>query len=233
MVNKLNHSSIKHRNFYNSLKKKKLSRKEYEKFTKEFCKRDSVTMHDWLKEYNIADVEPFIKDVDKTRHQYFLDKLNMLKNAVSIAGILQWYVLNKALKKRPECNLYAPEEPCKHTCKETCTKQNCKACKEVRKECKKCPKNQAYELLKTDMVGDPAIAFCSYHERGKSRIKSHIYGQKGKVCKKILGYNANTLYLYCSGHLMPLGKQKLIKVQNPRSQLNIERFNKKFLFGFA
>ena len=137
-------------------------------------------MHDWLKEYNIADVEPFIEAVDKTRHQYFPDKLDILKDAVSIPGISQNYVLNKALKKRPECKLYAPGNPCKHKCKETCTKQKCKACKEVKKECKKCGKNQAYELLKTGMVGGPAIVFCRYHKRGKTWIRSQIYGRKGK-----------------------------------------------------
>ena len=93
-------------------------------------------MHDWLKEYNIADVEPFIEAVDKTRHQYFPDKLDILKDAVSIPGILQSYVLNKALKKRPECKLYAPGDPCKHKCEETCTKQKCKACKEVERNAK-------------------------------------------------------------------------------------------------
>ena len=55
------HGPVKRRDFYSSLKKKKLSRKEYKKFQKEFYKRGCVTMHDWLKEYNIADVEPFIK----------------------------------------------------------------------------------------------------------------------------------------------------------------------------
>ena len=118
---KLNHGPVKRRDFYSSLKKKKLSRKEYEKFRKEFYKRGCVNMHDWLKEYNIADVEPFIEAVDKTRHQYFPDKLDMLKDAVSIPGISQRYVLNKALKKRKsECELYAPDDPCKHTEYELC-----------------------------------------------------------------------------------------------------------------
>ena len=98
------HGPIKRRSFYSSLKKKKLSRKEYEKF-QEFYKRGCVTMHDWLKEYNIADVEPFIEAVDKTRHQYFPDKLNMLKDAVSIPSVLQSYFLNKVLEKRRECKL--------------------------------------------------------------------------------------------------------------------------------
>ena len=117
------HSPVKRSDFYSSLKKKKLSRQEYEKFRKEFYKRSCVTMHDWLKEYNIANVEPFIEAVDKTRQQYFLDKHDLLKDTVSIPGISQMYVLNKALKQRPECKLYAPGDQCKHQCEETCTKQ--------------------------------------------------------------------------------------------------------------
>ena len=97
-------------------------------------------MHDWLKEYNIADVEPFIEPVDKTRHQYFQDNLDKLKDAVSIPGVSQNYVLNKALKQRLECELYTPGNPCKHKCKETCTKQKCKVWKEVKIECKKSKK---------------------------------------------------------------------------------------------
>ena len=62
-------------------------------------------MHDWLKEYNIAHVELFIEAVGKTRHQYFPDKLDILKDAVSIPGVSQSYVPNKTLKKRPGCKL--------------------------------------------------------------------------------------------------------------------------------
>ena len=62
-------------------------------------------MLDWLREYNIADVEPFVEAVDKTRKQYYKDKLDILKDAVSIPGISQTYVLNKALEMRPECEL--------------------------------------------------------------------------------------------------------------------------------
>ena len=132
-------------------------------------------MFDWLKEYNIGDVEPFIEAVHKTRHQYFPHKLDILKDAVSIPVIWESYVLNKALKKIPECELYVPSDLCKHKCEETCTKQKCKACKEVRKEGIKCPKNQVYELLKTGMVGGPSIICCRCHKCGKTKIRSHIY----------------------------------------------------------
>ena len=228
---------VKRQDFYSSLTKKTISRQEYRKFRKEFYKRGCVTMLDWLREYNVADVEPFIEAVGKTRQQYLDDELDILKDAVSIPGISQRYVLNKALKKRPEYELYAPGEPCKHKCEETCTKKSCKACKEVQGECKKCPKNRAYELLRIVMVGGPAIVFSRYHKRRKARIRAHIYGGNGKKCKTILGYDANALYLYCSGQLMPCGKEKHVKVKTPTSPYNIKLLTNKVLrnelFGFA
>ena len=237
-------------------------------------------MLDWLREYNVADVEPFIEAVDKTRKQYFNDNLDILKDAVGIPGISHTYVLNKALKKRPECELYAPGDPCKHQCENKCTKKSCKVCKEakkecklcgknkgetecenapgdlgkhqcenectkksckvckeVKKECKLCGKNKAYELLQTGMVGGPAIVFTRYHKSGKTRIRAHIYGRNGKKCRTILGYDANALYLYCSGQVMPCGKERLEQVSSPKSKRTIERLNNKVLndslFGFA
>ena len=95
-------------------------------------------MHDWLREYNIADVEPFIEALDKTRRQYYPDGIDILKDAVSIPGISMTYVLNKALRLRDknEPELYAPGDPCTHKCEKGCSKRQCKACKKVKKECK-------------------------------------------------------------------------------------------------
>ena len=138
---------VKRQDFYSSLTKKTISRQKYRKFRKEFYKRGCVELLDWLREYNVVDEEPFIEAVDKTKEQYLDDQLDILKDAVTIPGISQRYVLNMALKKRPEYELYAPGEPYKHKFKETCTKKSCKARKEVQDKCKICQKNRAYELL--------------------------------------------------------------------------------------
>ena len=47
------------------------------------------------------------------------------------------------------------------------------------------------------MVGGPSIVFCRYAEAGKSKIRSHVY-KDPKMCKPVVGYDANSLYLYCS-----------------------------------
>ena len=131
--NKLSHvGPVEYENFYSSLSgRNTLSPEEYEEFRTEFCKRECVTMKDWLREYNLADVVPFVEAVDKTRNQYYDDEIDILKDAVSIPGVSMRYVLNKALKLNPKVELYSPGEPCRHKCGDSCFKKTCKACKEV------------------------------------------------------------------------------------------------------
>ncbi|XP_057310306.1 uncharacterized protein LOC130648282 [Hydractinia symbiolongicarpus] len=235
---KLTHvGPVEHENFYNSLiGKNTLSLDEYETFRAEFYKRGCVTMMDWLREYNLADVEPFIEAVDKTRLQYYDDEIDILKDAVSIPGVSMRYVLNKSLPLNPKLELYAPGEPCKHKCKDSCLNSKCKACKKVQKTCTECTKNEAYELLQTGMVGGPAIVFCRYHERDMTGIRSHIY-QKPWKCKTVLGLDANMLYPSTLMNYFPCGKEKLIKINQPTAEHNIrlliEGMQNGSLFGFS
>ena len=218
---KLNHlGPVPKEAFYSSLKGE-LSSQEYEEFVREFYARGCATMMDWLREYNLADVIPFIEAVDKTRKQYYPDEIDMLKDAVSIPGISMTYVLNKALTETAvakENELYAPGLPCTHTCEACRTKNHpaagCGKCKRVRNECNQCPKNKPYELLKTGMIGGPSIVFCRYAEVGKTKIRSHQW-KDAKNCESIVGYDANSLYLYCSGQEMPCGKEQYFEVEDP------------------
>ena len=99
---KLNHKGpVKYEEFYSSLKGGiTISQEEYQNFRDEFCKRGCETMKDWLKEYNLADVKPFIEALEKTREQYYPDEIDLLKDAVSIPGISMMYVLNEALRRK-------------------------------------------------------------------------------------------------------------------------------------
>ena len=232
---KLNHKGpVKYEDFFSSLKGGiTISQEEYQNFCDEFSKRGCVTMEDWLKEYNLADVKPFIDALEKTREQYYPDEIDLLKDAVSIPGIAMMYVLNEASKRKKysEPDLFAPGEPCKCECSDDCEKASCKDCKEVRKDCKICTKNEAYEMLTTGMIGGPSIVFCRYGEAGVSQIRSHIY-EDAKTCRAVLGLDANSLYLFCSGQEMPCGKEKVFQ-SNPeeRDELIQNVLNDKF-FGF-
>ena len=75
-------------------------------------------------------------------------------------------------------------------------------------------KDKSYELLKTGIVGGPSIVFCQYHESGKSQINSHQY-RNVQTSYSVIGFNANSLYLYCSGQEMPCSKEEYVEVDQP------------------
>ena len=234
---KLNHKGpVKYEDFYSSLKGgETISQEQYQNFCEEFRKRGCETMEDWLEEYNLADVNPFINALEKTREQYYPDEIYLLKDAVSIPGISMNYVLNKALKmkKKSEPDLFAPGDPCKCKCKVDCEKFPCEGCKQTRKDCKIHTKNEAYELLTTGMVGGPSIVFCRYAEAGVSQIRSHIYSRAdAKICRSVQGLDANSLYLYCSGQEMPCGKEKVFHCDPEEKDKLIQNVLNGKLFGF-
>ena len=94
-----------------------------------------------------------------------------------------------------------------------------------------CEKAAVYELLRTDMVGGPAQGFTRYYEKDITHIRSHVYGETGNLEKCVIGYDANRLYLYCSGDLMPCGKDTLVVNKNPFDQKRIAKFSKDVLKG--
>ena len=253
--NKLNHKGpVKYEEFYSSLKGGiTISQEEYQNFCDEFRKRGCETMKDWLGEYNLAGVEPFIEALEKTREQYYPDEIDLLKDTVSIPGISMTYVLNKDLKmkKKSDPDLFAPGEPCKCKCSgeagataklekaklgDDCKKEGCEKCKEIRDNCKICTKNKAYEMLTTEMIGGPSIVFCRYAEAGVSKIRSHIYSRAdAKICRPVQGLDANSLYLFCSGQEMPCGKEKVFHCDPERSESEAEIIQNVLndkLFGF-
>ena len=150
------------------------------------------------------------------------------------------YVLNEALKRKKysEPDLFAPGEPCKCECSsDDCRKtEGCEKCKEIRDNCKICTKNEAYEMLKTGMIGGPSIVFCRYAEAGVSKIKSHIYrgsdSEKAKTCRSVHGLDSNSLYLFCSGQEMPCGKEKVFKCNTEEKDEIIQNVLNDKLFGF-
>ena len=100
-----------------------------------------------------------------------------------------------------------------------------------------CEKAAVYELLRTGMLDRPAQVFTRYHEKDITSKRSHVHGEKSKLTKGIIGYDANVLYLYCSGDVMVCGKETLVVNKKPFHQKRIEKFSKDVLkgkaFGFA
>jgi hypothetical protein len=82
-------------------------------------------------------------------------------------------------------------------------------------------KNLFY-LLKDFIVGGPFIIF---NRSNKTYIR-----RLNKLCKKIIGYDANALYLWAIAQKMPTGKHEHIKMYDLK-QLEQDILNNK-LFGF-
>ena len=58
-----------------------------------------------------------------------------------------------------------------------------------------------HELIRENIVGGPSIIFHRYHECDETYIRE----QKDKPCKRVVGHDANALYVYCLSELMPTG----------------------------
>ena len=100
---------------------------------------------------------------------------------------------------------------------------------------------EAYELLKGAVVGGPSIEFTRYHEAGVTKICSHQI-EKPRICKTILGYDANALYLSTILRDMPSGKERVVhytcRYTEPRWKAEVtrglvQRLKDGTWFGFA
>ena len=245
---KLNHvGPVSYEDFYSSLKPT-ITGDEYERFLKLFKAAHCTTMGDWLRIYNVADVVPFIEAFKKMAGQYYLDQIDVWKDAVSIPGILMTYVLNKPMEKNKGIELYSPGGIC-DLCQEELQHCSCNGALKGGAYCKECQldmqglercgceKAAVYELLRTGMVGGPVQVFTRYHEKDITRIRSHVYGEKRKMTRGIIGYDANSLYLYCSRDVMPCGKDTLVVNKKPYDQSRLAKLSRDVLkgkvFGFA
>ena len=75
-----------------------------------------------------------------------------------------------------------------------------------------CAKNKPYELLNTAMASGPSIILCRYHKSGKSRVFNYT---NAKICARVVGFDVNSLYLYCCQQEMPCNKEEYVQVNQP------------------
>eukprot|EP00732_Lithocolla_globosa_P000459 Lithocolla_globosa_v1_NODE_138_length_5823_cov_17.507628.p1 type:complete len:551 gc:universal NODE_138_length_5823_cov_17.507628:3490-1838(-) len=96
-----------------------------------------------------------------------------------------------------------------------------------------------YDKLRSSMVGGPSIVFHRYHEANKTHIQRVKYDKENKIWrkkkegigKKIVGFDANALYLWCQGQDMPCGKLEYIDEDIDQEQ-TIQDVKDDELFGF-
>lgn len=54
-----------------------------------------------------------------------------------------------------------------------------------------------HELVQNNLVGGPSIIFHRHHESGVTKIREVDFGKEAKMCRHIIGVDANSLYLKC------------------------------------
>ncbi|KAE9282348.1 hypothetical protein PR003_g27433, partial [Phytophthora rubi] len=65
--------------------------------------------------------------------------------------------------------------------------------------------SEIYGKMKANIAGGPSIIFNRYAKRNETNIRC------GKLCKKIIGYDANALYLWALGNEMPCDRLTTIE----------------------
>ena len=169
-----------------------LTLKEYDDCHRIFKERGMQTFGDWLEYYNNLDVAPFLEALQKMKEFYTSLGIDILKDAVSLPGVSEKYILRKTLQPRwgykpPE--LYSPNK-------------------------------EAYAMLKAAVVGGPSLVFTRKHVAGETRIRSHQY-EDAKVCRRILGYDANSLYPSTMMKEMPCGPGFVKSYGNPEAYARV------------
>ena len=66
-------------------------------------------MGDWMQVYNVVDLASFIEPFRTPVEQYYPQKIDVCKDAISIQSISMKYVLNKSLKKDLEAFITSVE----------------------------------------------------------------------------------------------------------------------------
>jgi len=98
------------------------------------------------------------------------------------------------------------------------------------------PRKEEYEMLKGAVVAGPSLVFTRYHEVGKTRIRD-LQVEEPRLCKKILGYDANALYPSTMLREMPCGKGRVVhyeeKFKEKEAHVLVKRQKDGKWFGFA
>ena len=96
------------------------------------------------------------------------------------------------------------------------------------------PGPEAYEMLKAAVVGGPSLVFKRKHVADQTRIRSHKY-DLARIVKRIVGFDANSLYPSTMAKEMPCGKEFVEHYEDPVQAAKelIHRMYSKRWFGFA
>lgn len=175
-ISKLKQTSLPpHRAFFSTLKNANISSEEYKYCQKIWKDNKMETLEDFLRWYSFLDVVPFLQAIEKQSEIYKTKHIDMLKDAISLPGLAVRWKFAETKMKEFDIPLLSK------------------------------PNADLYSKVKSNIVGGPSIVFHRYHESGKTRIRERDYQEEAKLCRQILAFDANALYLWCMMQSMPTG----------------------------
>ena len=194
---------------YKYFESNKTTKEEYDKLFDVWKDNNMTNMFDYLRYYNNLDVVPLVEAITKHRKFYYEKGFDMHKDAISLSGLAERLMFNMSLNEcrynenvsYDEITQYDEEK--NKTVTTNVYEDRVYLIDEENKDC--------FYKLKNNNVGGPAIVFHRYHEKDITRIVRIAKRLKkydliyGSLIKKILGFDANALYLYALSQYMPTG----------------------------
>ncbi|KAI8495466.1 hypothetical protein Bbelb_269210 [Branchiostoma belcheri] len=175
-LNKLEQTSLPPADaFYSKLDGTHISPEDYVSCQKVWEERGMKTMKDFLIWYNNKDVVPMLEAIQKMVDFYRDLGIDMLKDGISVPGLTLKYLFMN-LESDTYFTLVDKED--------------------------------VYKLFKENIVGGPSIIFHRYHQKGETFIRQKVMehsGRQPKLCQKVIGFDANALYLWSLMQNMPTG----------------------------
>jgi G:T-mismatch repair DNA endonuclease (very short patch repair protein) len=163
------------------------------------------TVRDLLVWYNNLDVVPFLEALERQCAVYRRKGIDMLKDALSLPGLSTAWLFATVNESRSLRDVY--EQRLTDGLGEYAAVE--RAVVETRGvHCIDPDNADLYELFKRNTVGGPSIVFHRYHEKNVTRIRSADYGDEARPCRRIMGVDANALYLYCASSDLPVGRPR-------------------------
>ena len=181
--------------FSSSLRGTVLSPADYEMCKEVWRVRGMRTFRDFLAWYNNLDVEPFLEAIERQSSIYQTRGIDMLKSAISLPGLaIRWlFTQVKTPRVLPLTSDFSIADVCASVARSLPVLLLDKLNEDL------------YTTIRGGIVGGPSIVFHRYHETGCTKIREKTYGDAAKPCAKIVGVDANALYLWSMSQDMPTG----------------------------
>ena len=175
-LDKLNETAIPpHSAFFSCLRQDNISKGDYAKCCQVWKDNGMKTLHDSLVYYNNLDVLPCLEATEKQHAIYRERGIDMFKDGVSVPGLATNWLF-----KESDTNSFSVP---------LITEQNA----------------DLHSTIRNNLVGGPSLVFHRFHEKGTTFIKQDKYQSEALTCDRILGYDANALYLYSAMQDLPTG----------------------------